>query len=353
MSQIRDILSYPIPKEVAKSVYEIEYDRLWKLGMRVLLFDYDNTLAPWRSNKINDKTLDLFEKLLEMGFRICIVTNAQEKRAINISDRFEDRIPVFGNMRKPGIKKLEMVLKSLKALPEETLFIGDLFLTDTIAGNRLKMYTIMVAPYSFDVQSYLNKTAKFFTRFFYRVYFYTIGWFFRMSVLVTPHETKESVFDIEYMKFKNAGFEAIIFDLDNTLAVWKAKFLSDNIKKLLLTLVEDEGFKVFILSNTRHTDRLSNIKTSLENKVIIAGKMKKPWRFKVERILSKHKVNKSRTLFIGDQLFTDVFTGNILKTYTIKVKPLDGEHEFSGTKVLRKFERFILKFLKKRNELKV
>ncbi|HPF17697.1 MAG TPA: hypothetical protein PLN92_08965, partial [Thermotogota bacterium] len=47
----------------------------------------------------------------------------------------------------------------------------------------------------------------------------------------------------------------------------------------------------------------------------------------------------SETLFIGDQLFTDILTGNLLKTYTIKVEPIDLEHEFPMTKILRKLEK--------------
>ena len=55
--------------------------------------------------------------------------------------------------------------------------------------------------------------------------------------------------------------------------------------------------------------------------------------------MKKESLKASETLFIGDQLFTDILTGNLLKTYTIKVEPIDLEHEFPITKFLRKLEK--------------
>ncbi|MFN3283017.1 MAG: HAD hydrolase-like protein, partial [Pseudothermotoga sp.] len=53
-------------------------------------------------------------------------------------------------------------------------------------------------------------------------------------------------------------------------------------------------------------------------------------------------IDPNRVVMIGDQIFTDVLAGNWLGVYTIKVKPLSNK-EFIGTKILRVFERVILK----------
>src|SRR6056297_1080309 len=108
MSRIRDILSLPSPREHFKSIYDIDFQRLKRLGMTTLLFDYDNTLAPWKSLDVGNRTLKLFQNLLRLCFKVFVVTNAPSERGNDIIRRFRWQIPVFCSMRKPGIKNLKL-----------------------------------------------------------------------------------------------------------------------------------------------------------------------------------------------------------------------------------------------------
>ncbi len=341
MSRIRDILSLPYPWEHYPSIYDIDFQRLYRLGIRTLLFDYDNTLAPWKSISVGERTIELFEKLLGNGFKICVVTNAPANRAENLMYRFGDRVPVFGSMKKPSIKKLNKVLQFLHSKPEETALTGDLFFTDIIAGNRLKMYTILVNPYSHytkEVSNFLGKIAYKATRWSYMLYFYTIGWFFRLTHLISPGEKVSKWQDIDFQKFWNLGYRNIIFDMDNTLAGWKQDQLpQDSIEKMQKLC--SQGFNLYIMSNTRHIQRFIGIKEKIGPGFKAYGKMRKPFTTKARAIMKREKLKASETLFVGDQLFTDILAGNILKTYTIKVEPIDLEHEFLFTKFLRKLEK--------------
>ncbi len=354
MGQIRDILSLPSPKEKHFSIHCIDFDRLYKLGMRTLLFDYDNTLAPWKSLEVDEDTLDLFDNLLKKGFRVCVVTNATAQRARKITERFHGNIPVFGSMRKPGIKKLKKVMDFLGSAPDSTVLTGDLFFTDIIAGNRANLYTILVNPYSRytdEVGSFISNSARFVTRVSYRFYFYIIGWFFRMTHLISPNETHKSVADINFDKLSKYGFKAVIFDLDNTLTEWKGTIIPTDILQKIQSLF-DLGYRVFVLSNTKHVIRFSEINKHFKNSMIMKGNMKKPFPYRIKKILKEYNINTSETIFVGDQYFTDIFAGNLLFIYTIKVSPLNDENEFVGTKFLRFLEKLISNHIKPKPYIK-
>ena len=287
------------------------------------------------------QTIELFERLLNNRFKVCVVTNAPANRAGDLLDYFGGRVPIFGQMKKPGIKKLSKVLEFLHSKPEETALTGDLFFTDIIAGNRMKMYTILVNPYSHytkEVSDFIGKAAYKMTRWSYLLYFYTVGWFFRLSHLIIPQLRVEKWQDVDFDIFWEQGYRNIIFDMDNTLARWKEKNIpTDAVEKMKELL--SKGFKLVIMSNTSHIQRLETIRQKIGPGMKAYGKLRKPFLSKARAIMKRENLKGSETLFIGDQLFTDILTGNLLKTYTIKVEPLDLEHEFPVTKFLRKLER--------------
>lgn len=49
-----------------------------------MFFDYDNTLAPWKSPLLDDDTKRLFSELIEKGFSINIISNAPTKRVAEV-----------------------------------------------------------------------------------------------------------------------------------------------------------------------------------------------------------------------------------------------------------------------------
>jgi HAD superfamily phosphatase (TIGR01668 family) len=77
----------------------------------------------------------------------------------------------------------------------------------------------------------------------------------------------------------------------------------------------------------------------------------KPRRRAFRRALHIMELTSQETAVIGDQIFTDVLGGNRLGLYTILVTPIS-EKEFIWTRLMRKLERFVLNYLKKRNMLR-
>ena len=193
MSRIVEFFRKPIPREVVKNVHEISYDKFKLLGFDTIVFDYDNTLAPFRRDVSND-IVDLLERLLNMGFKVAVVTNASFKRTKLLREKMP-KLEVFAKARKPGLKMMKLALEKLNSKPSETVFVGDLFFTDIIAGNRLGMYTILVEPYP-GVGFFLGMIA-FLERVSYSILFYTFGWLFRISELASPNEWHRNICDVD------------------------------------------------------------------------------------------------------------------------------------------------------------
>ncbi|MFO7882207.1 MAG: YqeG family HAD IIIA-type phosphatase [Kosmotogaceae bacterium] len=338
---ILKLLKLPLPKEKANSVRDVDYNKLISKGYDTFLFDYDNTLAVWRSD-FNEKNKVVIEHLLKRKKKVAVVTNAPKERIDNLSELYGDKIKLYHSMKKPSTKEMQKVLKELKSQPEKTVLVGDLFLTDTIAGNRMGFYTVLVKPPIHEKMPFYKKIMAFLTVSSYIVFFYLIGWFFRILELGTPHVFLNDIGKVDYENLSESGYKMIIFDFDNTLEPWSTDIISDE-KILLMNRIRKMGMNIAIISNGKKK-RISKIKELIPD-IEVVPKARKPIPAKTRKLLKNNDIPPHKAVIIGDQLFTDILLGNLLGTFTIKVNPLS-DKDFFITKILRYFEKFALKFIK-------
>ena len=81
-----EVLEKFVPDVYQKSIYDIDYKKLKKIGIKCLIFDLDNTIAPVTIFKPTKKVRDLFEELKETGFKVLIVSNSHKKRVAPFKD---------------------------------------------------------------------------------------------------------------------------------------------------------------------------------------------------------------------------------------------------------------------------
>ena len=136
-----------IPNMYKKDIFSIDYNYLKNKGIKVLLFDLDNTLIEKGNYKINEKAIELFNDL-KKDFTIYIVSNSiNTKKIKKVSEALG--IEYIKDSRKPfkhGFKKLN--LENVKE--NEIAMIGDQMVTDVWGGNRMNYFTILVDPINFD-----------------------------------------------------------------------------------------------------------------------------------------------------------------------------------------------------------
>lgn len=132
-----------IPDIYQKSIFSIDYKKLKEQGIKILLYDLDNTLIERGNYQISEKTVELFNKL-KKDFEIYIVSNSINHRKLRLV-ALALEVPYIKDSRKPfktGFKKLK--LENIK--PKEVAMIGDQVLTDVWGAKRMGYNTILIDP---------------------------------------------------------------------------------------------------------------------------------------------------------------------------------------------------------------
>ena len=148
-----------IPDKYQKSVFTIDYKKLKLCGIKCIIFDVDNTLAPISAAKPSRKVKDLVERLKDMGFRVLIVSNASKKRLTPFKELLE--VDCAASSKKPFSFKFRKVLNDYKYKVNEVAIIGDQLMTDVLGGNRVGITTILVNPISSKDQFFTYITRAF------------------------------------------------------------------------------------------------------------------------------------------------------------------------------------------------
>lgn len=162
-----------------------------------------------------------------------------------------------------------------------------------------------------------------------------------MFQLLYPYEYVKSVFSIDYEKLYKKGYRGLIFDIDNTLV----HHGDDSTEKVdeLFRQIHKIGFKTLLLSNNDEERILRFIKNIDTAYVCDAEKPKKHGYEKAVRIL---KMDKSKIIFIGDQVFTDILGANRCGLASILVRFIRMKNETRIGK-RRQLENIILSFYKR------
>jgi HAD superfamily phosphatase (TIGR01668 family) len=164
--------------------------------------------------------------------------------------------------------------------------------------------------------------------------------------LYKPTMYKKNIFEIDYDKLKKNGIKCLVFDLDNTLGLIDEKECPKEAKKLLKKLKKD--FTIYISSNNTRKRILPYIE-DLE----IEGESfsLKPLPKGLIRIRKRCGFKKNEMAMIGDQMVTDILSGNLYGITTILVDPL-GVKDLKITGLNRKIENFIVKNYSKKGIFK-
>ncbi len=162
------ILERFFPDLYVKSVYELPLEALKQKGVKGLVFDIDNTIAPFDVAEPDDALIDFFVKLRKMGFRICILSNNNKER-VQLFNRNLKTLAVH-KAGKPGIKKVKRALEKLHIAPQNAAIVGDQVFTDMWCGHQAGMYCIMTAPIC-ERDQFVTKIKRGLERCVMRVYF--------------------------------------------------------------------------------------------------------------------------------------------------------------------------------------
>ena len=137
-----------------------------------------------------------------------------------------------------------------------------------------------------------------------------------------PDLRKNSIYEIDFNGLYKKGIRGLIFDIDNTLVPHGAD-ADERIEKLFGEL-KKMGFKTFLLSNNK-LERVKRFNTNIRSLYIYrAGKPNTINYIKAMRMMG---TKKETTVFIGDQLFTDIWGAKKAGITSILLNPIDKKEE--------------------------
>lgn len=156
-----------------------------------------------------------------------------------------------------------------------------------------------------------------------------------------PKKMIDSTYEIPFAQYAGEGIRGVIFDIDNTLVPHNAP--ADERAKALFQQLHNLGMKTCLLSNNKEP-RVASFAKEVESFYIY--KAGKPGIGGYERAMETMGTNRETTIFVGDQLFTDVYGANRAGLYSILVRPINPKEEIQI--VLKRYlEKPILYFYKK------
>ncbi|MBQ7954247.1 MAG: YqeG family HAD IIIA-type phosphatase [Lachnospiraceae bacterium] len=156
-----------------------------------------------------------------------------------------------------------------------------------------------------------------------------------------PDYDVESAYDIDYESLYEKGYRGIIFDIDNTLVPHGAP--ADERAVTLVEKLKKTGYKVMLLSNNKEP-RVKSFNDAVKAQYIF--KAGKPGSAGYEKAMEQMGTDVQTTVFVGDQLFTDVWGAKKLGIVTYLVKPIHPKEEIQIV-LKRFFEKIVLYFYRK------
>lgn len=157
-----------------------------------------------------------------------------------------------------------------------------------------------------------------------------------------PKHYLSSAYEIPYEKLYEQGIRGVIFDIDNTLVPHDQP--ADARAKELFKRFHHMSMETCLLSNNKEP-RVASFAKAVGSKYIYKGG--KPSVKGYEKAMALMGTSRESTIFVGDQLFTDIWGANRAGIISYLTQPIDPKEEIQI--VLKRYpEKAVLYFYKKK-----
>lgn len=131
-----------LPKVITDELTDLNPELLRNLGVRLLMMDFDNTIVPYTTNVPTEKMAAWLKAMAASEIQICVVSNSRKDRVKKFCEPYG--IPVITHAKKPGTRGIEESLAKFGIDRKEAAIVGDQIFTDTLAGNRAGVTSILI-----------------------------------------------------------------------------------------------------------------------------------------------------------------------------------------------------------------
>ena len=144
MKTKRSLSALLVPDYIFDTFEDVTPEFLSSIGVRALLIDIDNTLAPYEQAEPDERIKNWFSSLEQNGIKAALISNNHPPR-VELFNR-ELGLLAFPDSGKPKSGTLLLAMEKMGVSSDETAGLGDQLLTDTLAVHRLGMPSIIVPP---------------------------------------------------------------------------------------------------------------------------------------------------------------------------------------------------------------
>lgn len=142
-----------IPDVYQKDIYQIDYQRLWNQGIRLISFDIDDTIQDSGIDKIEgylgsgvkmpEKAVHKFSQLKEIGFSLALLSNTSEGI---VSDACKQLGAdwYIAHAQKPHGQNFEKLLDHFGVDRSRAAHVGNSMVDDIYGGNNVGIATCLV-----------------------------------------------------------------------------------------------------------------------------------------------------------------------------------------------------------------
>ncbi len=149
-----------LPYDHYEAIDSIDYDALYDVGKRALLFDVDNTIIPYDESMPSARVRELFDTIAAKGFFVVLISNNNASRIAPFAQALG--LPYVAMAKKPLKRGFKRALSKIPTTYNlrEVLVIGDQLMTDVYGASRVGISTILVTPIKRKSEKWYTKINR-------------------------------------------------------------------------------------------------------------------------------------------------------------------------------------------------
>ena len=141
-----------IPDMYQKDIFSVNYKKLKDKGIKLLVYDFDNTIIDKYKTLDKEKLKKLFTKL-KKDFEVIVLSNTLKPNKIDAYCNYLG-IKYMMGAKKPFKSGYLKIMEKYKCKDNEIACLGDQLLTDIWGAKRMNIYSILVDPIGKDDTSF-------------------------------------------------------------------------------------------------------------------------------------------------------------------------------------------------------
>ena len=131
-----------LPTMITDKLTDLSVGFFKKLGIRLLMLDFDNTIVPYTTDEPTSLMLGWLAWVKDCGIYVCVVSNSKRGRVKKFCDKHG--LHCITHAKKPFSKGIRQCMNQFACKPEESALVGDQIFTDTLGANCCGVQSILI-----------------------------------------------------------------------------------------------------------------------------------------------------------------------------------------------------------------